>query len=126
MDRARLLRRLGRHDDALDAWRDLALGGGRWAGVAWIEVAKILEHRRRDPVGALEACGRADRIAERARFIGQRTTGLELDLARRRRRLLRRVASAGGQASRGIRPAPAAPAARVAVAMVAAVGSTRA
>ena len=89
-------------------------------------MAKILEHRRRDPVGALEACGRADRIAERARFIGQRTTCLELDLARRRRRLLRRVASAGGKASRGIRPAPAAPAARVAVAMVAVVGSTRA
>ena len=126
VDRARLLRRLGRHDDALDAWRDLALGGGRWAGVAWIEVAKILEHRQRDPVGALEACGRADRIAERARFIGQRTTGLELDLARRRRRLLRRVASAGGRASRGIRPAAGVPAARVAVALASAVGSSRA
>ena len=126
VDRARLLRRLGRHDDALDAWRDLALGGGRWAGVAWIEVAKILEHRQRDPVGALEACGRADRIAERARFIGQRTTGLEIDLARRRRRLLRRVASAGGRASRGIRPAAGVPAARVAVALASAVGSSRA
>ena len=70
VDRARLLRRLGRHDEALAAWRDLALGGGHWAGVGWIEVAKILEHRRRDPVGALEACGRADRIAERARLLG--------------------------------------------------------
>jgi tetratricopeptide (TPR) repeat protein len=91
VDRARLLRRLDRHDEALAAWRDLAHGGGRWAGVGWIEVAKILEHRRRDPVGALEACDRASRVAERARFIGARLPGLEADLARRRRRLVRRT-----------------------------------
>lgn len=94
VDRARLLRRLGRHDEALAAWRDLALGGGRWAGVGWIEVAKILEHRRRDPAGALEACDRASRVAERARFIGSRLPGLETDLARRRRRLSRKLAAA--------------------------------
>jgi uncharacterized protein len=93
VDRARLLRRLGRHDEALAAWRDLALGGGGWAGVGWIEVAKILEHRRRDPAGALEACDRASRVAERARFIGSRLPGLEADLARRRRRLSRKVAA---------------------------------
>jgi hypothetical protein len=92
VDRARLLRRLGRHDDALAAWRDLALGGGQWSGVAWVEVAKVLEHRRSDPAGALEACGRADRIAERARFLGARLPLLEADLARRRRRLVRRIA----------------------------------
>jgi len=92
VERARLLRRLGRHDEALATWRDLGLGGGPWAGVGWIEVAKILEHRRRDPVGALEACGRADRIAERARFLGRRLPLLEADLGRRRRRLIRRIA----------------------------------
>ena len=42
VERARLLRRLGRHDEALATWRDLGLGGGQWAGVGWIEVAKIL------------------------------------------------------------------------------------
>jgi uncharacterized protein len=92
VQRARVLRRLGRHDEALATWRDLGLGGGPWAGVAWIEVAKILEHRRRDPIGALEACGRADRIAERARFLGRRLPVLEADLGRRRRRLTRRIA----------------------------------
>jgi uncharacterized protein YprB with RNaseH-like and TPR domain len=95
VDRARLLRRLGRHDEALETWRDLGLGGGSWAGVGWIEVAKILEHRRRDPAAALEACGRAARIAERARLIGQRLPTLEADLARRRRRLSRRLVAGG-------------------------------
>ncbi len=94
VDRARLLRRLGRHDEAFDAWRDLGLGGGRWAGVAWIEVAKILEHRRGDPAGALDACSRVARIAERARFLGRRLPQLEADLANRRRRLTRKVATA--------------------------------
>lgn len=104
VDRARLLRRLGRHDEALAAWRDLALGGGHWAGVGWIEVAKILEHRRRDPTGALAACDRASRVAERARFIGTRLPGLEADLIRRRRRLLRRLAVASTNPGRVTAP----------------------
>jgi uncharacterized protein YprB with RNaseH-like and TPR domain len=106
VDRARLLRRLGRYEDALTAWRDIAVGGGIWAGVGWIEVAKILEHRRRDPAGALDACGRADRIAERARFLGRRLPLLEADLARRRRRLTRRIATthARSDGSVGSRP----------------------
>ena len=115
VERARLLRRLGRHDEALATWRDLGLGGGRWAGVAWIEVAKILEHRRRDPVGALEACGRADRIAERARFLGQRLPQLESDLSRRRRRLARRIAAAS-------RSGPRVPRGRAAEALADAIG----
>ncbi len=97
VDRARLLRRLGRDDDALAAWRDIAIGGGIWAGVGWIEVAKILEHRRRDPAGALEACGRATRITERTRFLGRRLPLLEADLARRRRRLTRKLARSGSR-----------------------------
>ncbi|MGZ8501654.1 MAG: hypothetical protein ACXWW6_02250, partial [Candidatus Limnocylindrales bacterium] len=40
------------------------------------------------------ACDRASRVAERARFIGSRLPGLEVDLARRRRRLSRKVAVA--------------------------------
>ncbi len=115
VDRARLLRRVGRVDDALAAWRDIAIGGGKWAGVGWIEVAKILEHRRRDPAGALEACHRADRIAERARFLGRRLPLLEADLARRRRRLNRKtaasrvahVAASGPRAARRVAPVPA-------------------
>jgi tetratricopeptide (TPR) repeat protein len=94
VDRARLLRRLGRHDEAFDAWRDIAIGGGMWAGVGWIEVAKILEHRRRDHAGALDACSHAAQIAQRARFLGRRLPQLEADLAYRRRRLTRKVATA--------------------------------
>ncbi len=110
VDRARLLRRLGRDDDALAAWRDLAIGGGMWACVAWIEVAKVLEHRRRDPAGALDACSRADRIAERARFLGRRLPMLESDLARRRRRLTRKVAMAGMRSAGTVRRVAIAPA----------------
>jgi hypothetical protein len=109
VDRARLLRRLGRYDEALTAWRDLALGGGRWAGTGWIEVAKIMEHRRRDPVGALEACEHAGRLAERARFIGSRLPGLEADLVRRRRRLSRKAAASPARRPIASRPTPATP-----------------
>lgn len=102
VDRARLLRRLGRHAEALIAWQNLAVGGGPLAGVAWIEVAKVLEHRRRDPAGALDACGAATRIAERSRLLGRPLAGIEADLARRRRRLVRRVATAGGRQRAGL------------------------
>lgn len=102
IDRARLLRRLGRHDEALIAWQDLALGGGPLAGVAWIEVAKSLEHRRRDPAAALDACGAAGRIAERSRLLGLPLVGIEADLARRRRRLVRRVAAVSGRERSGL------------------------
>ena len=91
VERARLLRRLGRHREALEAWRDAAHGGGPDAASAWIEVAKCLEHRERDPVGALDACAAADRLAQRARFIGRPMRLVEADLARRRLRLSRRV-----------------------------------
>jgi tetratricopeptide (TPR) repeat protein len=101
VERAHLLRRLGRHGDALVTWRDLAAGGGNLAGVAWVEVAKILEHRLRDPGGALEACAAASRIAERSRALGRPLAGLEADLGRRRRRLVRRVAARGGLAGPG-------------------------
>jgi hypothetical protein len=99
VERAHLLRRLGRHEDALTSWRDVAAGAGPMSGVAWIEAAKILEHRRRDPAGALDACAAAGRIAERSRRLGRPLGALEADLARRRRRLIRRIAAAGGRPS---------------------------
>ena len=95
LERARLLRRVGRHEDALAAWRDLAAGGGPVAGVAWVEIAKTLEHRRRDPAAALDACSAAGRIAQRARWLGRPLVEIEADLVRRRRRLVGRMTRAG-------------------------------
>ncbi len=97
-DRARLLKRLGRADDALDAWRDLALGGGPIAALAWVEVAKLLEHRRRDPAGALSATASAQAVADRARGLGRPAPRLEADLHRRASRLRRRIARRGSGA----------------------------
>jgi hypothetical protein len=51
VERAHLLRRLRRWDDAADAWASLATGPGRTAIVAAIELAKLREHRLRDPLG---------------------------------------------------------------------------
>ena len=45
VDRAHLLRRLGRVDEAIEAWDALACGPGRTAVVAAIEAAKLREHR---------------------------------------------------------------------------------
>ena len=92
LERARTLRRLGRSSEALAAWRDLVVAGGPFAGVALVEVAKALEHRWADPVGALDAVERARALAERARAIGRPMPNLEADLAYRRRRLLARIA----------------------------------
>jgi len=86
-ERARLLRRLGRIDDAVAAWQALAGAGGSLAAIAWIETAKLLEHRCRDPGAALAATEAAARLAERARLLGRPLPGLEADLVRRRRRL---------------------------------------
>jgi hypothetical protein len=94
-DRARLLRRLGRDDEALEAWQDLAKGGGPHAIGAWVEVAKALEHRAHDPASALAATRAALAALERARFVGRPLPRLEADLAIRARRLQRRVQRAG-------------------------------
>jgi tetratricopeptide (TPR) repeat protein len=91
VERARLLRRLGRHREALEAWRDVAHAGGPDAALAWIEVAKCLEHRERDPAGALGACAAADRLAQRSRLLGRPLRTIEADLGRRRLRLSRRL-----------------------------------
>lgn len=107
-ERARLLRRLGRHRDAEAAWLELTAAPGTLAALAWIEVAKAREHRLGDVEGALAAAVLATRALERQRFLGRPLPRLELATARRcvrlRRRLearrsghLRRPASHGGE-----------------------------
>jgi uncharacterized protein YprB with RNaseH-like and TPR domain len=90
-DGARLLSRLQRHDDAEAAWLDVAARGGGSAAWAWIAVAKIREHKRRDVHGALEAATRALAIVERRRAVGVPLRAAERDLIRRLRRLRRRA-----------------------------------
>ncbi|HEX5589142.1 MAG TPA: ribonuclease H-like domain-containing protein [Candidatus Limnocylindrales bacterium] len=91
-ERARLLRRLGRHVEAESAWLAVTDGGGLLAALAWIEIAKIREHHRRDPEAALAATLAALRLVERRRFTGRPDARLERDLARRTLRLRRRIA----------------------------------
>ena len=66
VERARLLRRLGRFADAAGVWEAIGAGAGPLSAHAWIEVAKLREHRLHDLAGAFVA-------AERAR--GRRSTG---------------------------------------------------
>lgn len=91
-ERARTLRRLGRTDEALEAWSAIARAGGPLAGVAWVELAKIHEHRRRDDAAALEAALAALGVAERGRWLGRPLPLLEADARHRTRRLRRRLA----------------------------------
>jgi hypothetical protein len=86
-----MLRRLGRHTDAADAWAALAAGPGRIGVVAAIELAKIREHRLRDRPGALDAVMRGLDAVERRRRHGRPEPALEADLTRRAIRLRRRV-----------------------------------
>ncbi len=95
-ERARLLRLVGRYPEAADAWRVVTASGGRPAIVAWIEIAKIREHRLGDLPGALDATARAGALAERARLLGRADGALDGAIAGRaariRRRLRRRAA----------------------------------
>ncbi len=95
VERAFVLRRLGRWAEAIDAWEGLAAGPGRTAVVAAIELAKLHEHRRRDPRRALEVVWTGLSLAERRRRLGRPEPRLEADLDRRRRRLERRTAASG-------------------------------
>jgi tetratricopeptide (TPR) repeat protein len=90
-DRARILRRLGRHDDAEAAWRAIAGRGGAAALHAWIEVAKLREHRLGDPSGALEATHAAARIVRRQPLAGLGLRRLEHALRAREARLSDRL-----------------------------------
>jgi hypothetical protein len=88
-DRAHLLRRLGRYQDAEIAWLDLAAGPSRAAIVAGIEVAKLREHRLGDRSGALAMATRSLEKLERRRRSGLVEPGLEAALRRRIARLAR-------------------------------------
>jgi len=94
VDRAHLLRRLGRIDEALEAWDALASGPGRTAVVAAIEAAKLREHRTGDAAGAMAAVERGLHLADRRRARGMPEPALEADLRHRWRRLRARLARA--------------------------------
>jgi hypothetical protein len=86
-ERARLLRRLGRFRDAEAAWVALAANRGTVGALAWVEVAKLREHRLGDPAGAMEAATAALRLAERQAWLGRPLARLESSLSRRLARL---------------------------------------
>jgi hypothetical protein len=91
LDRAHVLRRLGRIEQACEAWVALAASPGRVGVLAAIELAKLREHRLADPAGALEATTRGLVAAERRRRIGRPEPLLEANLQRRLARLRRRL-----------------------------------
>ncbi len=91
VDRAHLLRRLGRMAEALEAWDALACGPGRVAIVAAVEGAKLREHRLGNPAAALASSLRGLELAERRRRLGRPEPDLEADLRRRLRRLRLRL-----------------------------------
>jgi hypothetical protein len=96
VERAHVLRRLGRVDDAAETWANLALGTSRLSAIACVELAKLREHRLGDPAGALEAVRRAWSIVERRRRLGRPEDRLEGDLIRRGRRLRGRLTRVPG------------------------------
>ncbi len=109
VEHAHLLRRLGRWEDAADAWASLAAGPGRVAIVAAVELAKLHEHRRRDVAAALATVVSGLTLAERRRHIGRPEPRLEADLCRRAARLRRRAILARAQPTAGaasISPVP--------------------
>jgi len=92
VDRAHLLRRLGRVDDAIEAWDAISCGPGRTGVVAAIEAAKLREHRQGDLAGAMAAVERGLHLADRRRARGLPEAALEADLRHRWRRLRARLA----------------------------------
>jgi hypothetical protein len=95
VERARMLRRLGRYGDAATAWEGLGSGPGPLAAHAWVEVAKLREHRLADLNGALAASQRAAELANRRRRIGFVDPVFDLALTTRLMRLARRANAAG-------------------------------
>jgi hypothetical protein len=93
-ERARLLRQVGRLPEARHAWQELAGRNGPLSAVAWVELAKVLEHIDRDYEAALQAVTRAERLAAHSATMGRPLALLEADLVRRRVRLERRRAAA--------------------------------
>ncbi len=115
-ERARLLRRLGRYSDAEAAWVALAASRGTIGTLAWIEVAKLREHRLADLAGAIEAATAALRLAERQAWLGRPLPRLETALGRRLARLGARVIRRRTASRSGIPSSPGASMASVAAA----------
>jgi uncharacterized protein YprB with RNaseH-like and TPR domain len=90
-ERARLLARVGRREEAIAAWLEIARRGGPGAAVAWLHVARYREHVERDVAAALAACQEAASVAGRARAWGEPMFAVERDLERRLPRLSRKV-----------------------------------
>lgn len=97
VDRARVLARLGRKEEAAGAWEAVALDGGPLAALAWIAVAKAREHLFRDPRRALDAAQRAEALAARSRLFGMPDRVVERDVGKRIARLRRTLAASGEQ-----------------------------
>ena len=89
VDRARLLRRLGRIQEAVEAWDAIACGPGRTAVMAAIEAAKLREHRLSDAARAMATVERGLTLADRRRARGLPEPALEADLRHRWGRLRR-------------------------------------
>ena len=89
IDRAHLLRRLGRHAEAGEAWESIAVGSGRTAIIATIELAKLQEHRLRDRPAAIRTTLKGLAIVEHRQQLGRLEPALEADLLRRLHRLRR-------------------------------------
>jgi tetratricopeptide (TPR) repeat protein len=90
-ERARLLRTIGRHEEASLGWLSVASGGGRTGVLAWVEIAKLREHRLDDVPGALDGVRRAWALLERERQLGRPDPRLERALVHRAGRLRRRL-----------------------------------
>lgn len=91
VERARLLRRLGRFGEAALVWESIGAGAGPLSAHAWIEVAKLREHRLHDLPGAIDAARRAGEVIGRRRRLGRYDPGLDEALATRLDRLARRL-----------------------------------
>jgi uncharacterized protein YprB with RNaseH-like and TPR domain len=104
VERARLLRRLARYADAAAVWESIGAGAGPLSAHAWIEVAKLREHRLHDLPGALAAAERARAVIDRRRRLGRFDPALDLAIVVRLARLARRLdarRAASGDAGQG-------------------------
>jgi tetratricopeptide (TPR) repeat protein len=104
-ERARTLRRMGRHEEAVATWEAIARSGRTGAVRAWIEVAKLREHLLGDPAGALDATAAAERVLDWLRSLDAPEPALEATLAVRRRRLGRRLRRVGRPSGEAFSPA---------------------
>ena len=107
VERARLLRRLGRFADAAGVWEAIGAGAGPLSAHAWIEVAKLREHRLHDLAGAFVAAERARTVIDRRRRIGRYDPALDRALAGRLERLRRRLDARRAPPGRACAPSPA-------------------